>query len=148
MQRGIAALSTIDRRTVIAFLVVLVLLMGGTLFGMWTWWQNRPLPSFMTLQMKSGADVTEQAKQIKANLSEREFLLKVSKEVGLKTEWNLESDEAGAADIKSRLFVTAAGTTISIGVAGKRKEKPVVDEIFSRLEKRVAKIIGMHAPPH
>ena len=138
------------QRLIAASLIVLVLLIGGVGFGYWTYRQNRPYPIYVPLKVNPDTSTTKReeiAKSLKAKLSESELLLKVSKDVGLKAKWHLASDEAGAAEIRKRLFVRVAETTIDIGVEGKKKEKTVSGAIVSRLMEEVRKIIGLPAPP-
>jgi len=137
------------QRLIAASLIVLVLLVGGAGFGYWTYRQNREHPVFITLQFKSetsAAKRDEEARRLKERLSEPGFLLKVSKEVGLRSKWNLESDEAGVAAIEDRLFVDVAGTAISIGVHGKKKDRFVSEQIVLRLKGEVENVLG-HKPP-
>ena len=137
------------QRLIAASLIVLVLLIGGGGFGYWAYRQNRAYPIYVLLKVNpetSTAKRDEIAKSLKAQLSEPELLLKVSKDVGLKAKWHLASDEAGAAELKKRLFVNVAETTIDIGVSGKKKEKVVSGEIVTRLMEDVRRILGFNPP--
>jgi len=137
------------QRLIAASLIVLVLLIGGAGFGFWTYRQNREHPVFVPLQVNPSTSVAKReeiAKDLKAKLSEPEFLLKVSKKVGLKDKWQLDSDEAGAVELERRLFVNVTETTVNIGVNGKRKERIVSGEVVKQLMEEVGKILGIKLP--
>lgn len=119
---------------------------------------NRPHPVWVPLPINPELESAKRdliIKDLKAKLSEREFLVKVSKDVNLVEKWNLASDEQCANEIARRLFVKAGDAdtpmgkvpAIHVGVRGKDKESAVSSAIAMRLMEDVWKIFGIKPPP-
>jgi hypothetical protein len=137
----------------------MALLFGGGLFAYYTYKQNRPAPVWVPLPIRADLEIAKRDEiisDLKTKLLDKEILLAVSKDVGLAKKWNLESDEEGAREIGSRLFVKAGEAdtpmggkvpAIHIGVTGKRKERAVSGEIAMRLMEDVFEILGIKPPP-
>lgn len=145
------------QRWIIAGVIALALICGGGYAAIKIYKQNRPAPVWVPLPINPELPVAQRDEiiaKLKAALSEKERLVVVSKEVGLVGKWRLPSDEAGAAEIASRLFVregeadTPNGRVpaIHIGIKGKRKETKVSGEIAVRLMKDVFDILGIQRP--
>ena len=137
-----------------------MLLLGGGLVGYYkmVYQPSRPAPVWVPLPIRADLEIAKQdelVSNLKTKLSDKEILLNVSKDVGLMKKWNLASDEEGAREIGSRLFVrtgeadTPMGKVpaIHIGVTGTRKEREVSGEIAMRMMRDVWKILGIEPPP-
>lgn len=145
------------QRWIIAGVVALALICGGGYVAIKIYKQNRPSPVWVPMPINPELPVAQRDEiiaKLKAALSEKERLVVVSKEVGLVAKWGMPSDEAGAAEIASRLFVregeadTPNGRVpaIHVGIKGKRKETKVSGEIAVRLMKDVFDILGIQRP--
>jgi hypothetical protein len=149
--------SGIMQRWIIAGVVALALFCGGGYAAIKVYKQNRPAPVWVPLPINPELPVErrdEIVAKLKEGLSEKERLVVVSKDVGLIGKWGMSSNEEGAEEIASRLFVregeadTPQGRVpaIHIGIKGKRKETKVSGEITVRLMKDVFEILGIERP--
>jgi hypothetical protein len=145
------------QRWIAAGVVTLILLMSGAGAGWYYYKQSRPYPVWVPLKINptlSNEKREEIIKTLKTKLAEREILLKVSQDVGLKGKWHLASDEEGARQIGERLFVELGEAdspmgkvpSINIGVKGTKRELGVSGEISMRLMHDVWKILGIKLP--
>ena len=136
----------------------MMLLLGGGWFSYRTYKQNRPHPIWVPLPINPDlpdAKRDQIINELKEKLSEREILVKVSRDVGLVGKWHLASDEEGARKIGERLFVKAGDAdtpmgkvpAIHIRVEGNNKESAVSGEIVMRLMDDVWMILGVNPPP-
>ena len=146
------------QRWIVAGVVAMLLMGAGGFFALKIYKQNRPAPVWVPMPINPELPVAKRDEiiaQLKTGLSKHDRLLKVSRDVGLIGKWGLSSDEAGAAEIASRLFVregeadTPNGKVpaIHIGVKGKRKEREVSGAIAMRLMDDVWEILGIEPPP-
>ncbi len=145
------------QRWILAAGFALILLLGGGYFAHRTIKMNRPHPVWVPLPYREDlemAKLNEIIKTLKDKLGDPELLARVSKDVGLKSKWNLSSDEECAGELGRRLFVkngeadTPGGKVpaIHIGVRGKARESAVSGEIAMRLMDDVWKILGIEPP--
>ena len=145
------------QRWIVAGVVAMVLLCGGGYAAIKIYKQNRPAPVWVPLPINPELPVEKRDEiiaKLKAHLGEKKLLEQVSKDVGLVAKWGLRTDEEGAVEIASRLFVregeadTPQGKVpaIHIGIKGKRKESKVTGEIAMRLMEEVWKILGIEPP--
>ncbi len=145
------------QRWIVAGVVAMLLMGAGGLFALKYYKQSRPSPMWVPLPINPELPVEQRDNiiaKLKAGLGDRELLEQVSKDVGLRSKWGLPSDEEGASEIASRLFVregeaaTPQGKVpaIHIGIKGKRKESKVSGEIVMRLMDDVWKILGIEPP--
>lgn len=145
------------QRWIVAGVVAMLLMGAGGFFALKAYKQSRPSPVWVPMPINPELPVAKRDEiiaELKAGLSEKERLVLVSKDVGLRAKWDLPSDEDGAAEIASRLFVregeadTPQGKVpaIHIGIKGKRKESKVSGEIAMRLMKDVWDILGIEPP--
>jgi hypothetical protein len=146
------------QRWIVAGVVAMLLMGAGGFFALKTYKQNRPAPVWVPLPINPELPVAKRDEiiaNLKTKLSQTDRLARVSKDVGLAGKWNLSSDEDGAAEIASRLFVREGEAdspngkvpAIHIGVKGKRKEREVSGEIAMRLMDDVWEILGIDPPP-
>ena len=146
------------QRWIAAGVLAMMLFLGGSYFAYRTYQQNRPHPIWVPLPINPELPVVKRDEiiaKLKSELSQTDRLVRVSKDVGLVGKWKLSSDEDGAAELASRLFVregeadTPNGKVpaIHIGVKGTRKEREVSGEIAMRLMEDVWKILGIDPPP-
>ena len=145
------------QRWIVAGVVAMLLMGAGGYFALKAYKQSRPSPVWVPMPINPELPVAKRDEiiaELKAGLSEKERLVLVSKDVGLRAKWDLPSDEDGAEEIASRLFVregeadTPQGKVpaIHIGIKGKRKETKVSGEIAMRLMKDVCDILGIEPP--
>ncbi len=131
---------------------------GGGLFAFRAYQQNRPYPVWVPMPINPELPTKRQdeiAKDLKHKLLDRKILVLISKDVGLKSEWRLASDELCADELAKRVFVRLGDTetkmgrvpTINIGLDGKSKERAVSEKIAMRLIKDVYKILGIDPSP-
>ena len=146
------------QRWIVAGVVAMLVMGAGGFFALNTYKQSRPSPVWVPLPINPELPVAKRDEiiaKLKAELSKSDRLVKVSKDVGLVGKWKLSSDEDGAAEVASRLFVregeadTPQGKVpaIHIGVKGKRKEREVSGQIAMRLMDDVWEILGIDPPP-
>ncbi len=131
-----------------------MLIGGGGVFGFWTIRQNRDYPVWVPLAINSELPPQKRAdlaKELKAKLSNREILAKISKELTLTKDFGLATDEAVADELAKRLFVDVgeigtpqgASPALNIGFSGKKKDKEATGKAAIRLMDEVAKILGI-----
>ncbi len=145
------------KRWLIVGAVTMVVMVVGAWFAYGIYKETRPSPIWVPLVVNQEMTTEKQdeiAKELRGKLLEREYLLGVSKELDLKTIWNMESDEKCADELAKRIFVKA-GThdtpmgrvpSINIGVNGIAKEKENSSKIALHLAKRVWSLLGLKAP--
>ena len=145
------------QRWIVTGVVMVMLGLGGGVFAYWTYKRSRPHPVWVPLPINREIP-DEQRREIgaglKAKLGEPEFLIQVSKELGLAKKMRLASDSEVAEELGRRLFVELGETaspmgrvpTINIGVTGKNWEKEVSGEIVMRLVEEVRKTPGSNPP--
>ncbi len=141
--------------------VVAVLLIGGMgvggLFAYRSYKQNLPAPIWVPMPINPELPNEKRDEiigKLKTELSKPELLVKVSKDVGLVTKWELPTDEACAAELGRRIFVRAGdmdtpmgkAPAIHVGLTGKRKETGLSGEIVMRMMDDVWKILGIDPP--
>ena len=135
----------------------MVLMGGAAWFGYRTYKETRPSPMWVPLQVNQDMPTDKQdeiAKELRVKLLERDYLVGLSKELGLMKEWDMESDEKCADELAKRIFVrvgtydTAMGRvpSINIGVNGVVKETAQSSKIAMHLAKQVWSILEL-APP-
>lgn len=145
------------QRWIAVGVVAMMLFLGGGYFAYRSYKQNRPHPVWVPLPIRADLESSKRdviMKDLKAKLSEKESLVKVSKDLGLVQKWEFPSDEACADEIARRLFVKAGDAdtpmgkvpAIHIGVNGKVKDSAVSGEIAMRLMEDVWKILGIEPP--
>jgi hypothetical protein len=146
------------QRWIVAGVVAMLLMGAGGFFALKIYKENRPAPVWVPLPINPELPVAKRDEiisKLKTELAASDRLLRVSKDVGLAGKWKLSSDEDGAAELASRLFVkegeadTPQGKVpaIHIGVKGKRKEREVSGQIAMRLMDDVWEILGVDPPP-
>jgi hypothetical protein len=146
------------QRWIVAGVVAMLLMGAGGFFALKAYKQSRPAPVWVPLPINPELPVAKRDEiivKLKTELSNSDRLIRVSKDVGLVGKWNLSSDEDGAAEVASRLFVregeadTPQGKVpaIHIGVKGKRKDREVSGQIAMRLMDDVWEILGIDPPP-
>ncbi len=142
---------------IISGIVAVALMFGGSLYGYRAYKESRPRPMWVPLQINPKLPTEKQdqiAKELKTKLLDHDFLMQVSKELGLMKEWKLESDAKCADELAKRLFVkvgefdTEKGRvpSINVGVNGTVKEGSLSSKIAMHLTKHVWKILGLDAP--
>ncbi len=135
-----------------------MLILGGGVFGYWTYRQNSPAP--MWVELPINPDLTDEQREkgiskILASLKSKEVLLEVSKEMGLVQKWGMASDAEAETELSQRIFVKFGDTAatmgripaLHIGVIGKKKEMKLSGEIAVRLMKDVRKILNSSPSP-
>jgi hypothetical protein len=146
------------QRWIVLGIIAMVLVVGGAVFGLRIYKENRPYPVWVPLPLPASVTVEKQdqlAKDLKAKICERSNLIKVSKDVGLVKEWALASDELCADVLARKVFVrtgdrdTPMGKepAIHVGVNGVKKERAVSEKISMRLMMDVWNILGIKPPP-
>jgi hypothetical protein len=146
------------QRWIVLGVAAMVLLFGGGAFALRTYKQNRPNPVWVPLPLNPNVSVEKQdelARELKAKLSEREKLVKVSHDLSLPKEWALPTDEVCADVLARRIFVrsgeheTPMGKvpSVNVGIDGKRKERVISEKIAMRLMKDVWEHLGVKVPP-
>jgi len=146
------------QRWIVVGVIAMAMVFGGGLFAFRTYKQNRPYPVWVPLPINPELPTERQdeiAKNLKTQLLERKILVQVSKDVGLKSEWQLASDDLCADELAKRVFVRLGDTTtkmgrvpsVNIGLNGKSKERAVSEKIAMRLIKDVYTILGIDPPP-
>lgn len=145
------------QRWIAAGLVAILIFCGGGWFAIKTYKQNRPQPVWVPLPINPKLPSKQRddtIKMLKERLSDRELLEQVSRDVGLKRKWNLESEDAAVNEIAKRLFVRAGDAktklgrvpALHVGLKGKRKESQVCGEVAVRLMQEVIKILKEEEP--
>ncbi|MEO5712082.1 MAG: hypothetical protein ABIT37_01220 [Luteolibacter sp.] len=146
------------QRWIVVGVIAMAMVFGGGLFAFRTYKQNLPYPVWVPLPINPELSTERQdaiAKDLKAKLLDHRILVQVSKDVGLKSEWQLASDEQCADELAKRLFIRLGDTntkmgrvpTVNVGVNGKTKERGVSEKVAVRLIKDVYKILGIDPPP-
>lgn len=139
-------------------MLAVMLLMGGALaYYKMVYLPGRPHPVWVPLPINPELEREKRdaiIKNLKEKLSDREILVKVSKDLGLRQKLQLDSDDQCASELAARLFVkpgdadTPMGKVpaIHIGVKGTEKESAVSGQIAMRLMDDVWKILGIKPP--
>ncbi len=146
------------QRWILVGVIAMAMVCGGGLFAFRTYKQNLPYPVWVPLPINPELTAERQdsiAKDLKVKLLDQKILVQVSKDVDLKNEWRLGSDQQCADELVKRIFVKLGETTtkmgrvptIDVGVNGKSKERDVSGKIAMRLIKDVYKILGIDPPP-
>lgn len=147
------------QRWIVAGVVAVLLFCGGmAAYYKLVYKPNRPQPIWvpMPINPELPADKRDEIiKKLKTELEKPERLAKISKDVGLVTQWGLPSDDACAAELGRRMFVRAGDMdtpmgkvpAIHVGLTGKRKESEVSGEIAMHMMDEVWKILGIEPPP-
>lgn len=140
------------QKWIAAGLVAMVIFCVGGWFAIKAYKQNRPNPVWVELPINPklpSKQRDETIKMLMEKLSNRAILEQVSRDVGVKRKWQLESEDAAVNEIAKRLFVRAGDTkakigrvpALHIGLKGKRKESQVTGEVAVRLMPEVVKIL-------
>ncbi len=142
------------QRWIIVGVVVLGLLCGGGAFAVHAYRQSRPVPAWVPLPLNPEVPLAQRDQivaKLKEELNEQDRLLKISKDVGLVSKWELASEDEGAAQIAKRLFVKEGDVdlpqgrvpAIHVGIKGTRKESEVTKQLIKSVMKEVADILGI-----
>jgi hypothetical protein len=145
------------QRWIVAGLVAMLLVVGGTGYAYRSYQQNRPSPVWVPMPLNPDRSQTEHetvARELKGKLDTPEILTRVSKDLNLAKAWGLASDTEAADEIARRLFVkvgevnTPTGTApaINVGVDGPVKDRELSAKIAMRLMEDVWKIVGIKPP--
>lgn len=140
------------QKWIVAAVVAIVIFCFGGWFGIKAYKQNRSHPVWVELPINPQLPTKQRDETIRmlmSKLSNRAILEQVSRDVGLKRKWQLESEEAAVEEIAKRLFVRPGDTqgkigrvpALHIGLKGKRKESEVTGEVAVRLMPEVVKIL-------
>lgn len=146
------------QRWIVAGVLALALMFGGGAFAYKTYKGNRPAPIWVPLRINPETSPEKQAeivKELKVKLCAPEILTQVSKDLNLRTEWKLKSDEQTVDQLGKRIFVRTGNRdtpmgrvpTIDVGVEGKAKDRDLSGKIAIRLMNDVWKILGIKPPP-
>jgi len=146
------------QRWILIGVTAIIFVIGGGGFAFWQMKQNRPQPIWIPLPINAGLPLEQRdamVKQLKTDLSKKDRLVQISKDLGLTRKLHLATDDDVAVVLSQRLFVKvgevtkSTGTipTVDIGVDGVRKEAKVSEEIAKRLLQDVWKILGVKPPP-
>ena len=145
------------QRWIAVGVVVMLLFVGGGLYGYRAYKQNQPAPMWVPLPTNPDLPMAERDElidKLKRRLSEPERLKRISKELGLPAKMELPDDAACAREIGVRMFVRAGEAqtpmgsvpAIHVGATGKAKEREVSGEIAMALMKEVWEVLGIEPP--
>jgi hypothetical protein len=148
------------QRWIVAAVVFAVLAVSGAGIGYWKYReykQNKPDKIWLPIPTKPELSL-EQRQEVVTLLTEKlgelPLLTKVSKDSGYAKDMGLATDEAGAKDLKQRLFIEVgiAETTggkvpsINVGFHCKKKEFDKMKKVTNRLMADIGIILGLPAP--
>lgn len=145
------------QRWIIVGVLVAILGLGGSAFGLWTYKQSRPHPMYVPIPLKDEVPAEDRkkiAEELKTRLEDSALLLKISKDLNLATEWDLPSDEAAVEALKGKLIVESVEgdisvnkpPTLNVGLKGKKREKEFTTKVVDRLMTEVWPILGLNPP--
>lgn len=141
-------------------MVFVVLLAGGAGIGYWKYRdykQNKPTRIWLPIPTKPELSLEQRQEVVtllKEKLSELPLLTKVSKDSKYAEDMGLATDEAGATDLKQRLFVeigtaeSPAGkvASINVGFSCKVKEFERMKKVTTRIMVDIGNVLGLPAP--
>jgi hypothetical protein len=143
------------QRWIVLAALVLCLLGGGSMVGVWKYRQNKPEKRWVPLPFNPDA-TDEQRKQSVLEMRERlitdAILTGVVRDCDVQGKWKLASEGAAVAELRNRVFVDEGETyfngvpaaTLNIGFRGKIGERVELDQFAERLMEDVKRLI---APP-
>lgn len=145
------------QRWIIVGVLVAILGLGGSAFGLWSYKQSRPHPMYVPIPLKEEVPPEDRKKiatELKSRLEDPALLLRVSKDLNLTAEWELPSDEAAVEALKSKLIVDSVEgdisanrpPTLNVGLKGKKREKEFTTKAVDRLMTEVWPILGLNPP--
>ena len=119
--------------------------------------QGRPHPVWLPIPVNPEAPFGQTETTIRmltAKLSDRENLMRMGRDLGLKEKWEMDSDEEVVDEIGSRLFVrrgdmdTPMGKVpaIHVGLRGTNRDREVSYALLDALLPDVWKVLGIDPP--
>lgn len=119
--------------------------------------QGRPHPVWLPIPVNPEAPFGQTETTIRmltAKLSDRENLMRMGRDLGLKEKWEMDSDEEVVDEIGSRLFVrrgdmdTPMGKVpaIHVGLRGTNRDREVSYAMLNALLPDVWKVLGIDPP--
>ncbi len=146
------------QRWIVIVALILALLGGGAVFGVWKYTQTRPDRSFLPLPFNAESSLEERQKtadDLRARLLTREILAGVARDCEIAREWKLPSEEAAVDALLKRAFVEAGEATLpnvgrvptlNIGFRGIRSENQMLRNLSERLGQDLQKIFDAERP--
>lgn len=141
------------QRWIVIIALVLLLLGGGAVFGLWKFKQTRPDRIYVPLHF-STESTTEQRRQtadeMRSRLLTREILAAVARDTNVASAWNLGSEEAAVEELSKRAFVEVGeapspsggrAPSLNVGFRGIRAENGMLRTLTDRLGEDLKKII-------
>lgn len=135
----------------------MMLLLGGGAFAWWNHKQNLPSPMWVPLPIRNGLgddDRDKVVRDLREKLQAPEVLAGVTRDLDLRTAWDMESAAQAERELAGRIFVRPGDMdspmgrvpAIHIGITGKSKESQLSGKIAVRLMDDVWKILGIEPP--
>ena len=119
--------------------------------------QSRPHPVWLPIPLNPEAAFGQTDATIRAlttKLSDRQVLMRIGHELGLKDKWGMNSDDEVADEIGSRLYVkrgemdTPMGSipAIHVGLRGTNRDREISYALLDALLPDVWKVLGIDPP--
>jgi hypothetical protein len=119
--------------------------------------QSRPHPVWLPIPLNPEAAFGQTDATIRAlttKLSDRQVLMRIGRELGLKDKWGMNSDDEVADEIGSRLYVkrgemdTPMGSipAIHVGLRGTNRDREISYALLDALLPDVWKVLGIDPP--
>lgn len=133
--------------------VLFVLLLAGGGYARFAYNRNQPDRIWLPLKLPE-SDLKPVSKKLDEALRKPALLSTIVKELSLVSKFNVPNEEAAVAELSKRMYVEVGEAfppsdrtpSINVGVAGKRKEHALLDEISKRLSKEVSALFGIKQP--
>ena len=137
--------------------LVLVLIGGGAVFGVWKYKQGLPDKRFVPLEFN--ADSTEEqreqsVKEMRERLLTDVVLTGVVRDCNIEAKWELPSEEAAVEELRKRAVIEAGETringvptpTLNIGFTGIAAEHDDLNRLAERLMEDVQRLVAPTKP--
>ncbi|MGC4015653.1 MAG: hypothetical protein QM755_14195 [Luteolibacter sp.] len=142
------------QRWIVIAVIALVLATAGGGYALFNYRANKPERIWVPLKLPE-ADLKPVSKKLDEALRKPALLSSIVKDLGLVSRFNVPTEEAAVAELSKRLFVEVGEANppsdrtpaLNVGVAGKRKERALLNEISSRVMKDVMALFGVSQPP-
>lgn len=148
------------QRWIVIIALVLALLGGGAVFGLWKYKQTRPDRVYLPLPFNSETTLEQRRKtadDLRARLLTREILAAVARDTDVAAVWKLGSEEAAIDELNKRAFVEAGEApvpgggrvpSLNIGFRGIRSENAMLRNLADRLGKDLQQMIEAEKAAH
>lgn len=146
------------QRWIVLGVIVLSLLGGGTLFGVWKYKQGQPDLQYVPLPFNPDSSTEERERsvsQLRAALLTDTVLTGIIRDTGIVAKWKLSSEAVALEELKKRVIIEAGETrmqgiptaTLNIGFRGIAAETSDLKMLAERLMEDVRRLFQPSEKP-